>query len=148
MHTLSRWPVTRNMWPDVREKNFWTSPFSDIFDRWTEETPMTGFPVDLVEENERYLLKAELPGVKNEDIKLTVENDVITISAEKKDEFEKLEEGLYRRERSYGKFSRSFQLNGLVNSEKVEAEYKDGVLSVVLPKREESKGRMIQIRTK
>lgn len=148
MPALTRWPVTRSQWPDVREKNFWLSPFADMLDRWTEDNVMTGFPVDLVEEEDRYLLKAEMPGVKNEDLKLSVENDVITISAEKRDEFENRDKGIYRRERSYGKFSRSFQLNGLVNAEKVEADYKDGVLTVTLPKREESKGRMIQVKTR
>jgi len=149
MSTLTRWQSNRNTWPQLREKSFWASPFADMFDRMltTDET-LAGFPVDLAEEDDRYVLKAELPGVKNEDLSLNVENDVLTISAEKKDEYESRDKGLYRRERSYGKFSRSFQLNGLVNADKVDAEYKDGVLSVTLPKREETRGRQIQVKTK
>ncbi len=149
MSNLTRWQSNRNAWPQLREKNFWASPFADFFDRMlTADDTLASFPVDLVEEDDRYVLKAELPGVKNEDLSLSVENDVLTLSAEKKDEYESRDKGLYRRERSYGKLSRSFQLNGLVNAEKVDAEYRDGILSVTLPKREETKGRQIQVKSK
>jgi HSP20 family protein len=103
-------------------------------------------PVDVFETAQHELvLKAELPGVKKEDIDLKVENNTLTIRGERKREVETKEEGYHRVERSYGGFARSFTLPSTVNAEAVKADYRDGVLTVTLPAREEAKPRQVQI---
>jgi HSP20 family protein len=102
--------------------------------------------VDVFETAQHELvLKAELPGVKKEDIDLKVENNVLTIRGERKQEVGAKEDAYHRIERSYGSFARSFTIPSTVNAEGVKAEYKDGVLSVTLPAREEAKPRQVQI---
>ena len=102
--------------------------------------------VDIYENKEQLVLEAELPGMKREDFELTVENNVITLRGERK--FEKKEENdnYHRVERSYGSFSRSFTLPQTVSGENAVAEFKNGVLRVTLPKREEVKARRIEIK--
>ena len=85
-------------------------------------------------------------GVKSDDLNLTVENDLLTLSAEKKDEFEDNRDGLYRRERSFGKVTRSFKLGNQVDVEKIDAEFRDGVLKVTLPKLEAAKPRTLKVK--
>ncbi len=102
--------------------------------------------VDIHEQDDHYVLTAELPGVKKEDLKVNVEGDVLTIEAEKRSEFEDDREGVYQAERTYGKFSRSFRLNSQVEGDKIEANYADGVLRLTMPKREEVKGRAIAVK--
>lgn len=98
-----------------------------------------GFRTDVVDTGEAYELQAELPGFKKEELKLDVENDVLTISAERR--FDKSEDGegrsYIKRERVYGSFSRSFDVSG-VNVDGISASYHDGVLSVTLPKKQET----------
>ncbi len=102
--------------------------------------------VDIFETDDSYVLTAELPGVKKEDLKVNVEGDVLTIEADKRSEREDNREGVYHTERNYGQFSRSFRLNSQVESDKIEAGYDDGVLRLTMPKREEVKGRAITIK--
>ncbi|MBQ7171764.1 MAG: Hsp20/alpha crystallin family protein [Clostridia bacterium] len=94
------------------------------------------FKTDIREEGDHYLLETDLPGFKKEDIKVDVEGDVLTVSAERNAEKEeKDEKGNYlRRERSYGSYSRSFDISN-VNSEEIKVAYKDGVLALTLPKK-------------
>lgn len=94
------------------------------------------------------VLKAEVPGLKKEDLDLRVENNTLTISGTKKEEKEITKERYHRVERSYGAFSRSFSLPSTINTEKVQADYKDGVLTVTLPLREESKPKQIAVQIK
>ena len=148
MALMRRGQMRRSSLPELRERDFWTAPFSDIFERWMGEEETPSFQVDMADEGDHYVLRAELPGVKPDDVRISVDNDVLTIVAEKKDEFEGREKGIYRHERSFGKLTRSFQLNNLVNDVKIEAEYRDGVLSLSLPKREESKGHIIPVKAK
>ena len=102
--------------------------------------------VDVYEsEQHELVLKAELPGIKREDIDLKVENNVLTIRGERKRDAEIKPEAFHRVERAYGAFARSFTLPQTVNAEGVKAEFKDGVLTVVLPAREEAKPRQVQI---
>jgi HSP20 family protein len=103
-------------------------------------------PVDIVETSGKdVVVRAELPDMKREDIKVTFENNVLTIEGERK--FEKKDEGetYHRVERGYGSFRRSFSLPATVDATRVEADYKDGVLTVKLPRREESRPRQITI---
>jgi HSP20 family protein len=101
--------------------------------------------VDIYENKDQIVLEAELPGMKQEDFDLSIENNVITLRGERK--FEKAEESdnFHRVERSYGSFTRSFTLPQTVSAEGASAEYSNGVLRVSLPKREETKARKIEI---
>jgi HSP20 family protein len=129
-----------------RTSLFWPETFRGLFDEWPGWNENDDFRVDLAEKDDRYVLSAELPGVKKEDIKVAVENNVLTITAEKRDESETKEKGVYRCERVYGKLSRSFNLGEAVNVEKIEGEYKDGVLTLNLLKKEEVKPRQIEVK--
>ena len=122
-------------------------PFFGLMnDFFSQENMGNSLDVDIYEKDENYVLTAELPGVKKEDLKVNVEGDVLTIEAEKRSEFENTQEGLYHSERSYGKFSRSFRLNSQVEGDKIEANFTDGVLRLTMPKREEVKGRAIAVK--
>jgi HSP20 family protein len=103
-------------------------------------------PVDILETAEgEVVVKAELPEIKREDIKITVENNILTIEGERKAEGNKDTDRYHRVERSYGAFRRSFTLPANVDAGKVQANYRDGVLTVSLPRREETRPRQIQV---
>ena len=103
-------------------------------------------PVDIFQSSEHELvLKAELPEMSREDIDITVENNTLTISGEKKLGGDVKEEQFHHIERRYGAFSRSFSLPQTVDAAKVSAEYKHGVLTIRLPMREEAKPRQIKV---
>ena len=101
--------------------------------------------IDIYENKDQIVLEAELPGMKQDDFDLSIENNVITLRGERK--FEKTDEtdNYHRVERSYGAFTRSFTLPQTVSAEGATAEYNNGVLRVTLPKREETKARRIQV---
>lgn len=101
--------------------------------------------VDIYENKDQIVLEAELPGMNREDFELTIENNVLTLRGERR--FEKREESdnYHRVERAYGSFTRSFTLPQTVAADTANAEYKNGVLRVTLPKREEVKARRIEI---
>src|ERR687895_2061428 len=101
--------------------------------------------VDIYENKDEIVLEAELPGMNREDFELTIENNVLTLRGER--QFEKKDEAdnYHRVERSYGSFTRSFTLPQTVSAEGANAEYRNGVLRVTLPKREETKARRIEI---
>ena len=102
--------------------------------------------IDVTETDNEYLIKAEVPGVKKEDLDVSVQDGVLTINAESKYESEEKKEGrLIRQERRYGKYVRSMRLGKDVDSAKVKAEYKDGILELKLPKVEEVKPKKIAI---
>jgi HSP20 family protein len=103
-------------------------------------------PVDIYEDKDGVVLKAELPGMKKDDIDVRVENNVLTMNGQRKREQEVKEDGYYRCERSYGSFSRSFSLPTTVDVKKINASYKDGVLTVSLPKLEEAKPKQIDVK--
>ena len=102
--------------------------------------------VDIFEnEKKELVLKAELPDVKKEDVSVTVENNTLTLSGERKFEAEVKKDHYHRLERSFGSFSRSFSLPATVDSTKIAAEFKNGVLTIRLPFREEAKPRSVNI---
>lgn len=101
--------------------------------------------VNIVEREGELLLTAELPGMRRQDIDIALENNVLTIRGEKREEHEEKEEKEYLYERSYGSFSRAFTLPRTVDPDQIRAEFQDGVLKVHMPKTEESKGRRIQV---
>lgn len=102
--------------------------------------------VDITEDDKEYLVKAELPDLKKEEVKVTVENGELTISGERKLEKEEKNKKYHRIERSYGSFVRSFTLPEAVNGDKVNAEFKDGLLTVHLPKDEKAKPKAIDVK--
>lgn len=104
--------------------------------------------VDFRESEETYTLDAEVPGLDKENIQIEVEDNVITLKGERKNEHEEQKEGYYRVERSYGRFERSFEVPGGFDGGKVEAKLENGVLHITLPKREEAKPKHITVNVK
>ena len=102
--------------------------------------------VDITEDEREYLVKTDLPEVKKEDVKVTVENGVLTITGERKFEKEEKDKKYHRIERSYGNFLRSFALPDGADGTKVSAEFKDGVLKVHLPKSEKAKPKSVEVK--
>ncbi|HET9607266.1 MAG TPA: Hsp20/alpha crystallin family protein [Edaphobacter sp.] len=102
--------------------------------------------VDISETEGEYLIKAELPEVRKEDVKVTVENGVLTLQGERRQEKEEKGKRFHRVERSYGSFVRSFTLPESVDESSVKAEYKDGVLNLHLPKSEKVKPKAIDVK--
>lgn len=101
--------------------------------------------MDLVEADDHFVLKADLPGLADDDVNIEVQDGTLTISGERKSESEKREKGWYRVERSFGRFSRSLSLPEGVDADKIEASFDKGVLEVRIPKPEERKPRRIEI---
>jgi len=102
-------------------------------------------PVDIYEHEGNLVLKAELPGIDPKQVDVRVENNVLTLQGERRFESEVKREHYHRVERAYGSFSRSFTLPNVVDTANIKAEFKDGLLRVTLPKREEAKPKQIQI---
>jgi HSP20 family protein len=101
--------------------------------------------VDIYEKDGNIVLNAELPGIDPKSVEIRVENNVLSLRGERKLEDEVKKEGFHRVERAYGTFTRSFTLPTVVDTEKIKAESKDGVLKLTLPQREEAKPKQIQI---
>jgi HSP20 family protein len=102
--------------------------------------------VDITEDDKAYVIKAELPEVKKEDVHVTVENGVLTLTGERKVEKEEKGRKHHRIERSYGTFARSFALPDDIDAEKVNASYKDGMLTITVAKSEHAKPRQIEVK--
>ncbi len=112
-----------------------------------EEAAAEWLPMlDVSETKNDYVVKAELPGIDPKDIDISLMDDVLTIKGEKKQEKEEKEENYHVIERCYGSFSRSVRLPGQVQSDKINATFKNGVLKVTLPKTEEAKKKEIKIK--
>jgi HSP20 family protein len=121
--------------------------FNESFRNHPEESALTTWApaVDIYETPNELVVKADLPDVNEKDIDVRVENNLLTIRGERKFEKSVSEENFLRVERTYGSFSRSFSLPNTVNAEAIGAEYKNGVLTVTLPKREKSKPRLVKV---
>ena len=121
--------------------------FSEAFDRSSEESSITTWApaVDIFETEHELVVKADLPDIKPEELDIRVENNILTIRGERKFEKQVNENNYLRVERAYGSFSRSFSLANTVNSDAIKAEYKDGVLTLTIPKREEAKPKQIKV---
>ena len=139
-------------WDPYRELGRLPSHFNRVFGALAprerdEELSLGAWipPVDIMEEKDRILLTAELPGFRESDVEVQMEGNVLTLRGERKFDSDVKKEGYHRVERAYGSFGRSFTLPTVVDTEKIKAEYKDGVLRVTLPKREEAKPKQIQI---
>jgi len=121
-----------------------------LFDRDLEESNgmMTSWPlrVDIREDENQVVIKADLPGMKQKEISVHIDNGRMTIAGERKFEDEAHKDNFHRVERAYGPFSRSFQLPNTTDTNNIQASYKNGVLEVALPKREEAKPRAIEVK--
>ncbi|MGB7590952.1 MAG: Hsp20/alpha crystallin family protein [Terriglobia bacterium] len=102
-------------------------------------------PVDIYETEDAIVLKAELPGIDPKDVEVRVEDNTLYLKGERNYEKDVNEQNYHRIERSYGSFARSFSLPNSISAEKVKAEYKDGLLTLTMPKREEAKPKTIKI---
>ena len=104
--------------------------------------------VDIAEKDSEYIVKMELPGLSKEDVKITTQENILTISGEKKEEKESKGSRYHRVERTYGSFQRSFTLPTIVKSEKIEATFKDGMLTINIPKAEEARPKLVEVKVK
>ncbi len=118
----------------------------DAFSRLFENDVFSWYPaVDVIEEKDHFILKADLPGLKKEDIKITVEAGVLTIEGERKADIETQDKQYHRLERAYGRFVRALDLGRQAEYNNIQANYKDGVLEVVVPRSEAAKPKHIDI---
>jgi HSP20 family protein len=132
----------------------WDDNFENVMERYfpaarlrDEEMAGSLTPrMDVVERDGEFVVRTDLPGIKKEDISITLESGVLTISGETKEETEEKEGGqVIRQERCYGKYMRSLRLATPIDEKRVKANYKDGVLELVLPKAEEAKPKKITV---
>lgn len=151
LHDVSAWnPVTDFASEFVNMQR----EIDRMFDRFrdgivVDNEASTWLPaVDIIENATDYLVRAELPGIDKKDVRITVQNDVLTVRGEKKQESEKKGENHHRVERSYGVFQRSFTLSSSIMSDRIEASYDNGVLTITLPKAEEAKPKEIEVKVK
>lgn len=139
-------------WDPFRELTSLREDMEHLFDSFFARYPREkaeGFwapPLDIEETENEFVIKAELPGMKKEDIKISLSGDILAISGEKKKEVEEKGKTYYRMERSYGKFQRNITLPAEVEMDKAKASYKNGILTLNLPKSEISKPREIPIK--
>lgn len=116
----------------------WPTRDSGLFSGWSPA-------LDVYDDKDRFGVTVELPGMKKEDIHLSIQDGVLTVSGERKHERENKEGETFRSERFFGKFQRSVTLPAMVDAAKVKASYKDGILSIDLPKAEEAKPKQIEV---
>lgn len=134
----------RNMWPATFGRNL----LDDFL--WSDSGTFNGAklfsaPVDIIETENDFRLKVDLPGVKKEDVDISVKEGVLTIKAERKEETVDENSKYTRSERHYGSFTRSFSLGDTIDSDKIMANLSDGVLEVSLPRKEEAAPKSIEI---
>ena len=148
MNALTRWDPFKEM-DDLQRRLgsiFGLAPQRPAVGK-EEMTVAQWFPlVDITEDDKEYLIKAELPEVKKDEVKVTVESGVLTISGERKFEKEESNKRYHRVERAYGSFTRSFTVPDDADAAKVSAEFKDGVLTVRLAKSEKARPKSIDVK--
>jgi HSP20 family protein len=104
--------------------------------------------VDILEQEDSYILEAELPGLNKDDVKISVQDNVLTLQGDKKDERKETKKGYLKMESGYGTFTRSFTLPTTINTSKIEAQFKEGILKIVVPKSEEAKPKLIEVKVR
>lgn len=124
-----------------------TTEFNRLFDSlWEAPSRDRWVPsMDLVETEDHYLLKADLPGMKQDDVAIEFNDGTLTVSGERRADYEQKEKGYFRVERSFGKFSRSLTLPDGIDPDKIGASFNDGVLEITIPKPEARKPRRIEV---
>jgi HSP20 family protein len=146
----SEMPVER--WDPFRE----LAEFEDEIERWfegvgrslrrREQGAIWAPSVDIKETDKEIIVKADLPGMKKEDIEVSLDNNILTIKGEREFEKEEKEKDYVRVERSYGSFYRSFNIGVPVKEDEIKASYKDGVLEIVIPKAEVKEAKKVEIK--
>jgi HSP20 family protein len=159
--------MTLVRWKPLRDISRW-SPVTDLageflnmqkdidrmFDRFRvsvpEENGIYGLTpsVDIIENDDHFVVNAELPGVEKKDVKITVADGVLTLKGEKKHTYEEKSDRFQRVERSFGAFERSFTLPTSVKSDKIEASFANGILTISIPKAEQAKAKEIEVNVK
>jgi HSP20 family protein len=130
---------TINPWRDLLKDDFF-SPFFPV-------TSSQFIPaLDVAEDKDNFTIKVDLPGIRKDDVHLSFEDGILSIEGERKEENEQKDKNYHRVERTYGRFIRSFNLGTGVDASKIQANYKDGVLQVVVPKLERAKPKAIDIK--
>lgn len=144
MKSITRWDPFRNVSSLQEQVN---RLFESTFPGRPDDSALTTWApaVDIYETENELVLKADLPDINEKDLDVRVENNMLTIRGERKFEQQVKEDNYLRVERAYGSFSRSFSLPNTVNTDAIKAEYKNGVLTVELPKRAESKPKQVKI---
>ena len=144
MQAINRWEAARGAMTLREQIN---RVFADLLERTGEESNLTAWApaVDIFETEHELVVKADLPDVDPQDLDIHVENNILTIRGERKFEKDVKEENYLRIERAYGSFTRSFSLASTVNSEAIKADYRNGVLTLSIPKREEAKPKQIKV---
>ncbi len=147
MMSLVRWNPWREMSTlQHRVNHLFNEPFFRSDSENDELRMGSWYPaVDMFDDGETIVIKAELPGMDKKDISVDIEDRVLTLSGERSYDNEVKEESYYRRERAFGTFKRSFNLPADVDSDKIKADFKDGVLKVEIPKPEEKKPKQITV---
>ncbi len=149
MNTLTRWDPFREL-DDLQTRLstlFGRAPVKKDGERREALRVAEWAPlVDITEDSKEYLIKAELPEVKKDEVKIDVQNDVLTISGERKYEKEEKDKKHHRIERAYGSFMRSFTIPDDSDAERVTAEFRDGLLQVHLPKSDRAKPKSIEVK--
>jgi HSP20 family protein len=151
--TLIRWRPESEIVPRISDLSREMNRLFDSFLRGdvTEEGLANSYwtpAVDILEKDDAYTLEAELPGLKKDDVKISVQDNILTLRGERKDERKESKKGYLRMETNYGSFTRSFTLPTTINASKIEAEFKDGILKIEIPKAEEAKPKMIEVKVK
>jgi HSP20 family protein len=143
---IVKWEPFRELANMQKEFNrLFNEAFPRLWDEGELSTRTWAPPVDIYETDNNLVLKADLPGIDPKDVEIRVEDSTLYLKGERKFEKEVKEENYHRVERSYGTFTRSFSLPNSIDADKVTAEYKDGQLTLTMPKREEAKPKTIKI---
>ena len=141
---LIRWTDNTPVWPRRTIASLFDNPFFSDFDR----SDMLRLATEIKETEKEIVLTAEIPGMSVEDIKVTVENGVLTVSGEKKSENEQKGECFHCTERRFGEFERRFILPESIMTEKISAKSTNGLLTIVMPKAEKAKPKTIEVKIK
>jgi HSP20 family protein len=154
MSTLTRWQrADASVWPTVGRLFGLRDELDRLFDSGLNE--LTGGSqllslwnpaVDVYQDKENVYVKAEVPGLKKEDVEVSLHDGILSISGERKADTTRKDAETYRSERFVGRFQRSFTLPSLVKADAVKAQYRDGILTITLPKAEEAKPKQIEIK--
>lgn len=147
MTTLTRWEPFRELatMRDMMDR-FFDEPFMRLPTVWERENGTLSLALDVMENPENYVVKASVPGVKPEEIEITIDNNMLTIKGETKEDTERNEGDYHLRERRYGSFYRSVALPANVKADQIEAVNENGVLTLTLPKAEEAKPKKIEVK--
>lgn len=143
--TLVRWKPFSGLTNWGRTPDLFEEAFDSMFPAFTKDENGWLPRVDITDDKDNIHIHAEVPGMNKDDVKVTYENGLLSISGERKREEKKENTDYYRLERRYGSFARSFRLPEEVQADKIKAAYQDGILHITLPKVEEKKPRKIEV---